>query len=68
MALGLLRADRAAIRDAAPPPGDLEWPDELGQDLHQLAELRVWLDGLRDDLTRITVPADPRYPAGSPAA
>jgi hypothetical protein len=27
----------------------------------------VWLDGLRDDLTRITAPADARRPAGSPA-
>lgn len=58
VALGLLRDDRAAIRDAAPLPVDPRWPDDLGQDLYHLADLRVWLDGLRDDLTRVTTPAE----------
>ena len=57
--------DRAAIRDAAPLPGDLQWPDDLGQDLYHLADLRVWLDGLRDDLTRITAPADAPRPVAA---
>jgi uncharacterized membrane protein YccC len=30
-----------------------EWPDGLGADLYHLADLRVWLAGLADDLTRL---------------
>jgi hypothetical protein len=53
-ALGLLRHDAATLRAATPPPPRLDWPDNLGQDLYHLADLRAWLDGLRDDVSRIT--------------
>jgi hypothetical protein len=36
-----------------PSPSDVDWPTDLGQDLYHVADLRVWLDGLRDDLSRI---------------
>jgi uncharacterized membrane protein YccC len=38
------------------PPSTDPWtdcPTDLGQDLYHLADLRVWLDGLREDLARI---------------
>ncbi|MDT5042313.1 MAG: hypothetical protein QOE51_3298 [Actinoplanes sp.] len=54
----LLRHDGSAVRCLRPAPS-LTWPTDLGSDLYHLADLRVWLDGLRDDLGRI---------AGSPAA
>ena len=38
-----------------PPRGD--WPTNLGTDLYHLADLHVWLDGLRDDLGRIRADA-----------
>jgi uncharacterized membrane protein YccC len=41
----------AAVHLPDPPVSD--WPDDLGQDLYHVADLRVWLDGLRDDLSRI---------------
>lgn len=36
-----------------PDPPVTDWPTDLGQDLYHVADLRVWLDGLRDDLGRI---------------
>jgi hypothetical protein len=42
---------------ADPPPA--EWPTNLGQNLYALADLRVWLDGLRADLGRIAGTAEP---------
>jgi uncharacterized membrane protein YccC len=62
---GLLRRDRAAVthRLAGPPPTD--WPTDLGQHLYHLADLRVWLDGLRDDLGRIAGTPE-RAPSGEP--
>ena len=41
----------------APPPDPprTDWPTNLGADLYHLADLHVWLDGLRDDLARIPV-------------
>ena len=53
VALGLLTRDRDAVTEPAPAPPDLDWPTDLGYDLYHLADLRVWLDGLRDDLGRI---------------
>jgi hypothetical protein len=49
----LLRRDHVvrAATSPAPPRGD--WPTDLGADLYHLADLHVWLDGLRDDLGRI---------------
>jgi hypothetical protein len=38
----------------APPPVVLEWPTDLGQDLYIIADLRVWLDGLREDIAAIS--------------
>lgn len=59
------RRVRAAVtgRPADPPPA--QWPTNLGQNLYDLADLRVWLDGLRGDLGRI---AGTRKPAPSGAA
>jgi Fusaric acid resistance protein-like len=34
-------------------PQDQDWPADLGPDLYHLADLRVWLDGVAADLTRI---------------
>ncbi len=39
---------------APPPPGPEDWPANLGPELYQLADLRIWLAGLSDDLARIT--------------
>jgi uncharacterized membrane protein YccC len=50
---GLLRRDRAALTERRPDPPDADWPTDLGQDLYHLADLRVWLDGLREDLGRV---------------
>ena len=47
------RLSEATLRPE-PPDRTLDWPTDLGQALYQLADLRVWLDGLRDDLGRIT--------------
>jgi hypothetical protein len=58
---GLLRHDPAPAGPQGPPPRP-DWPTDLGPALYHLAELRVWLDGLRDDLARIAdtaaAPAD----------
>ena len=51
---GLLAHDREFARLAAQPrPEPVEWPTDLGQDLYVLADLRAWLDGLRDDIARV---------------
>ena len=34
-----------------------EWPTDLGTDLYHLADIRVWLAGLADDLTRLAQPS-----------
>ena len=72
VALGLLTRDRDAVNEPAPEPPDADWPTDLGHDLYHLADLRVWLDGLRDDLSRIAgrpepgpAPTDPE--AGDPS-
>ncbi len=46
---------------ARPPerPAPTVWPDDLGQDLYIVADLRVWLDGLREDLGNITGRPEP---------
>jgi hypothetical protein len=46
---------------AAPLPAAprVEWPTGPGTDLYHLADLRVWLDGLREDLGRLAGAADP---------
>ena len=58
---GLLRHDREALAHRPPPPSDADWPTDLGRDLYSVADLRVWLDSLRDDLGRIadTAPGEP---------
>ncbi|AGZ43738.1 hypothetical protein AFR_27385 [Actinoplanes friuliensis DSM 7358] len=53
VAEALRERDRATLLGAAPDPPVLSWPTDLGPDLYHLADLRVWLDGLRDDLGRI---------------
>jgi hypothetical protein len=57
---GLLAHDRdlaAGQRDPRPVP--VEWPTDLGQDLYIIADLRAWLDGLRDDIARIAGVPEP---------
>ncbi|WP_250002682.1 FUSC family protein [Actinoplanes sp. M2I2] len=59
--------DRSAeqlLRNETPPrPGEqkgpMAWPDDLGQDLYIVADLRAWLDGLREDLTNMTGRPEP---------
>ncbi|MEV4350340.1 FUSC family protein, partial [Actinoplanes sp. NPDC049596] len=41
-----------------PPPVPVPWPNDLGQDLYVIADLRVWLTGLRDDLAGRPEPSD----------
>ena len=40
-------------------PAPPRWPDDLGQDLYIVADLRAWLDGLREDLTNMTGRPEP---------
>jgi Fusaric acid resistance protein-like len=56
---GLLRHDRAALTDRRPDPPGTGWPTDLGQDLYHLADLHVWLDGLREDLGRVVGTPEP---------
>ncbi len=56
-AAGLLRRQRVPLDPVPADPGG--WPTDLGLDLYHLADLRVWLDGLADDLVRIAAPAAP---------
>jgi hypothetical protein len=68
LADGLRRRDRDVVLAPQAPAPELSWPTDLGQDLYHLADLRVWLDGLRDDLGRVAgagepAPGDARDPA-----
>ncbi len=56
---GLLRHDRDAVAAPLPAAPRVEWPTDLGADRYHLADLRVWLDGLRDDLGRLAGAAGP---------
>ncbi len=49
----LLRRDHVVLAAKSPVPSRGDWPTDLGADLYHLADLHVWLDGLRDDLGRI---------------
>jgi hypothetical protein len=51
----LARRDRSVLTAPPPDPPRSDWPTNLGADLYHLADLHVWLDGLRDDLARIPV-------------
>jgi uncharacterized membrane protein YccC len=46
-------AEHGALPTAAPPLTGLDWPTDLGQDLYVVADLRTWLDGLREDIAAI---------------
>lgn len=61
---GLRRRDRTAVTDRPADSPPAEWPTNLGQDLYNLADLHVWLDGLRDDLGRIVSTPEPA-PSGA---
>lgn len=54
----LLRHDGRPPAPLPPRPPPMDWPTDLGHDLYHLADLRVWLDGLRDDLGRISAAGD----------
>lgn len=47
-------AEHGRMPTTAPPPVALEWPTDLGQDLYIIADLRAWLDGLREDVAAIS--------------
>jgi uncharacterized membrane protein YccC len=47
----LIRRDRSSAPERSAPVAD--WPTDLGQDLYIIADLRVWLDGLREDIGAI---------------
>ena len=68
VALGLLTHDRDAVTELTPGPPDTHWPTDLGHDLYHLADLRVWLDGLRDDVGRIAGTPEPGPSPGDPEA
>jgi hypothetical protein len=53
VAVGLLTRDREALREELPGPPEMEWPVGLGADLYHVSDLVVWIDGLRDDLSRL---------------
>jgi uncharacterized membrane protein YccC len=63
----LQRRDRATLTARPPDPPAADWPTDLGQDLYHLADLRVWLDGLREDLGRIIGSPDPATADRDPA-
>jgi hypothetical protein len=71
-AAGLRRRTRVEV--TGPPLDAEDWPTDLGTDLYHLADLRVWLTSLGDDLRYIsTAPAEtaapaPRRPDIAPAA
>ena len=67
VAVGLLTRSRDSLHEPAPEPPAAEWPTDLGQDLYHLADLRVWFDGLREDLGRIFGTPEPS-PSADPAA
>jgi hypothetical protein len=50
-AAGELR--HAVPEPALPLPAPPDWPTDLGQDLYVIADLRAWLEGLREDVDRI---------------
>jgi len=54
----LLRQNRTPARPPD-PPAPVPWPDDLGQDLYIVSDLRVWLDGLREDLLGMTGRPEP---------
>ncbi len=53
-AAGLLSHERVPLDPIPADPGG--WPADLGLDLYHLADLRVWLGRLADDLARIAAP------------
>ncbi len=64
VAEGLL-AHRRPVHAAFPTAPAVTWPTHIGLALYHLADIRVWLDGLRDDLDRIVVDA-PDAPQPAP--
>ena len=52
VAEGLL-AGRGRLLTPFPAAPAVAWPTHIGLSLYHLADVRVWLDGLRDDLDRI---------------
>jgi uncharacterized membrane protein YccC len=52
-AVGLFQDDEELARRPIPEMEAVVWPTDLGQDLYVIADLRVWLDGLREDIGRI---------------
>jgi hypothetical protein len=53
----LLHREKDALARPLPDAPATEWPTHLGSDLYHMSDLRVWLDGLRDDLGRLMSPA-----------
>jgi hypothetical protein len=59
-----VRRRRIPLNPAPTDPGG--WPTDLGLDLYHLADLRVWLGGLVDDLARVAGPAPAAVLAARP--
>jgi uncharacterized membrane protein YccC len=59
LASGLLRGELVALDGLAAATAPDGWPTDLGTDLYHLADIRVWLTGLSDDLARLAAGADP---------
>nr|WP_296071864.1 FUSC family protein [uncultured Actinoplanes sp.] len=53
IAVALFQDDEDLARRPIPEPGPVVWPTDLGQNLYVVADLRVWLDSLREDIGRI---------------
>ena len=51
--------DHHPVRVPAPPAAESDWPTDLGAELYNLADLRIWLDGLTDDLRAFAHPTGP---------
>jgi uncharacterized membrane protein YccC len=56
-AVGLRRRQRVTLDDLTAATRADGWPTDLGADLYHLADIRVWLSSLSDDLVRVTGPA-----------
>ena len=60
-----LHTHRKPLHAPFGPPPAVVWPTHIGLALYHLADMRVWLEGLRDDLDRIEdAPKAPDAAAG----
>jgi uncharacterized membrane protein YccC len=60
---GLRRRQRVGLDDLTAATRADGWPTDLGADLYHLADIRVWLTGLSEDLVRVAGPATAAAPS-----